>query len=253
MKIKPLPLVLGVLLLLGAGAAAQDVSSLNIPGLNVQIGSGAEDPTKLTQTIRIVMLLTVLSLAPSVVIMATSFTRILVVFGFLRKALGTQSAPPSQVLTALSIFLTAFIMLPVWQEVNENAIKPYQAEQISDAEAWEAGTLPLRKFMARQVGEGEFALFADLSGEPPETLEGAPLNVLVPAFMLSELKTAFKLGFLVYLPFLLIDLVTATVLMSLGMMMLPPMTISMPIKILFFVLADGWTVLVQGMVESFMR
>lgn len=253
MKIKPLPLLIGLFVLLAAAASAQQATSLSAPGVNVQIGSATEDPTKLTQTIQIVMLLTVLSLAPSVIIMATSFTRILVVFGFLRKALGTQSAPPSQVLTALSIFLTAFIMLPVWQEVNEKAVKPYQRQELTSQEAWDAGTLPLRKFMARQVGESEFALFAELSGSMPESQDGAPLNVLLPAFMLSELKTAFKLGFLVYLPFLLIDLVTATVLMSLGMMMLPPMTISMPIKILFFVLADGWTVLVQGLVESFMR
>ena len=254
MKIKPLPVILCLLALLAAAASAQQTApSLSVPGINVQIGGAGDDPTKLTQTIQIVMLLTVLSLAPSFVIMATSFTRILVVFGFLRRALGTQSAPPAQILTGLSIFLTVFIMLPVWQDINENAVQPYQQGQLSSEEAWEAGTLPVRKFMARQVGEGEFALFAELSGAPPEQLEDAPLNILVPAFMLSELKTAFKLGFLIYLPFLLIDLVTATVLMSLGMMMLPPMTISMPIKILFFVLADGWALLARGLVESFMR
>ena len=230
---------------------AQQGTSFSMPGFSMQMGSGATEPNKLGQTIQIVLLLTVLSLAPSIAIMATCFTRILVVFGFLRKALGTQSAPPSQVLTGLSIFLTVFIMMPVWTEINDNAIKPYQAEQISGEDAWKAGTLPLRKFMGRQVGEQEYALFSELSGSEPVMVDDAPLSTLVPAFVLSEMKMAFKIGFLIYLPFLLIDLVTATILMSLGMMMLPPMTISMPIKILFFVLADGWTVLVRGLITSF--
>ncbi len=234
-------------------AQEQQTTSFTGPGISVQIGSANDEPTKLSQTIQIMLLLTVLSLAPSFAIMTTSFTRILIVLGFLRKALGTQSAPPSQVLTGLSIFLTAFIMMPVWQEINENAIQPYQAETINAEQAWEAGVLPLRMFMARQVGEQEYALFSELSGAPPEKLENAPLSVLVPSFVISELKTSFKLGFLIYLPFLLIDLVTATILMSLGMMMLPPMTVALPVKILFFVLADGWTVLIRGLVASFMR
>lgn len=232
---------------------AQQSTSLAAPGINVQIGSAAQDPTQLSQTIQVVLLLTVLSLAPSFAIMATSFTRILVVFGFLRKALGTQTAPPSQVLTGLSIFLTAFIMMPVWQDINEHAIQPYQRQELTAQQAWEAGSVPLRKFMARQVGDEEYALFSELSGAPAEEVEQAPLNTLVPAFVVSELKTSFKLGFLIYLPFLLIDLVTATVLMSLGMMMLPPMTVALPIKILFFVLADGWSLLIRGLVASFLR
>lgn len=246
-------LVLFLLVVCTLPVFAQQTTSLSAPGINVQIGSAPDDPSLLSQKLQIVLLLTVLSLAPSFAIMATSFTRILVVFGFLRKALGTQSAPPTQVLTGLAIFLTAFIMMPVWQEINENAIQPYEKQAISAEQAWAAGSLPIRKFMARQVGEQEFALFAELSNTAPDKLEDAPLNVMVPAFVLSELKTSFKLGFLIYLPFLLIDLVTATILMSLGMMMLPPMTISMPIKILFFVLADGWTVLVKGLIASFMR
>ena len=245
------PIVL-VLLFSGMSVSAQSSgTSLSIPGVSVQIGG--EDSGQLSQTIQIVLLLTVLSLAPSIAIMTTSFTRILVVLGFLRRALGTQSAPPSQVLAGLSIFLTAFIMLPVWKEINENAIQPYQRQELGSAEAWEAGVLPLRQFMAKQVGEEEYALFVEMSASSPEKMDEAPLNILVPAYILSELKTAFKLGFLIYLPFLLIDLVTATTLMSLGMMMLPPVTISMPIKILFFVLADGWTVLIRGLVSSFLR
>ena len=244
-----------ILLFLGGCLAAfgQQSTTVAAPGLNIQIGTPGDQPEGLSQAIRIVMLLTVLSLAPSFVIMTTSFTRILVVFGFLRRALGTQSAPPAQVLAGLSLFLTVFIMLPVWKEINEQAIVPYQAEQITAEEAWSAGFAPLRKFMAAQTGETEFALFVELSGGADMDMDQAELNVLVPAFVLSELKTAFKLGFLIYLPFLLIDLVTATVLMSLGMMMLPPMMVSLPIKILFFVLADGWTVLIRGLLASFMR
>ncbi len=182
---KVIPVLFFLLVLFAVPVFAQQTTSLAGPGISVQIGSANDDPAQLGQTIQIVMLLTVLSLAPSFAIMATSFTRILIVFGFLRKALGTQSAPPSQVLTGLAIFLTAFIMMPVWQEINENAIQPYQAETITSEQAWKAGVLPLRMFMARQVGEQEYALFSELSAAQPETLESAPLNVLVPAFVLS--------------------------------------------------------------------
>ncbi len=234
-------------------AWGQQSTSLGLPGLNIQIGTPGEDVDGLGQAIRIVLLLTVLSLVPSLVILTTSFTRILVVFGFLRRALGTQSAPPTQVLAGLSLFLTIFIMLPVWKQIDKEAVKPYQAKELTAEQAWEAGFKPLRKFMASQTGESEYALFVELGGKPVEDMEQAEMNLLIPAFILSELKTAFKLGFLIYLPFLLIDLVTATVLMSLGMMMLPPMMVSLPIKILFFVLADGWTVLIRGILASFMR
>jgi flagellar biosynthesis protein FliP len=247
-------LLLVVLFCLGACCVAwgQETSALSIPGVNIQIGTPGEAPEGLSQGIRIVMLLTVLSLAPSFVILTTSFTRILVVFGFLRRALGTQSAPPTQVLTGMSLFLTVFIMLPVWKQINEDAIKPFQASEINAEQAWAAGFEPLKVFMASQTGETEYGLFVEMSNSAGVTMEASELNVLVPAFILSELKTAFKLGFLIYLPFVLIDLVTATVLMSLGMMMLPPMMISLPIKLLFFVLADGWTVLIRGLLASFL-
>ncbi len=231
--------------------ASSSPTAFAVPGVNIQIGTPSGDPSGLGQSIRIVMLLTVLSLAPSFVILTTSFTRILVVFGFLRRALGTQSAPPAQVLAGLALFLTIFIMLPVWKEINETAVKPYQAQELSAEQAWMEGFKPLRKFMASQTGNTEYGLFVELSGQPAAELDQAEMNILVPAFILSELKTAFKLGFLIYLPFVLIDLVTATVLMSLGMMMLPPMMISLPIKILFFVLADGWTILIRGILASF--
>lgn len=253
MKHKRLLFMVLFCFLAGASAWGQSSSSsLAIPGVNIQIGTPGEEADGLSQAIRIVMMLTVLTLAPSFIILTTSFTRILVVFGFLRRALGTQSAPPSQVITGLSLFLTIFIMLPVWKEINTVAIEPYQQKQITSTEAWEVGLKPLQAFMARQTGEEEYALFVEMSGQPPAEMDQAELNLLVPAFVLSELKTAFKLGFLIYLPFLLIDLVTATVLMSLGMMMLPPMMISLPIKVLFFVLADGWTVLVRGLLSSFL-
>jgi flagellar biosynthesis protein FliP len=227
-------------------------NSVNMPGFSIQLGgAGVNEPEGLGTSIRIVMLLTVLSLAPSIVIMMTSFTRILVVFGFMRKALGTQSSPPNQVLAGMALILTTFIMMPVWKEMDANAIKPYQAKELNAEQAWVEGLLPLRRFMASQTGESEYALFVELSGKDMAELEQAELSILVPSFILSEMKTAFKLGFLVYLPFLLIDLVTASTLMSLGMMMLPPMTVSLPIKILFFVLADGWTILIRGILSSF--
>lgn len=245
-------LLLGIMALFCCTAVMAQ-SSLSIPGIDINIGSAEDGADGLSKSIRIVMLLTVLSLAPSFVILTTSFTRILVVFGFLRRALGTQSSPPNQVLAGIALFLTIFIMLPVWNDINDQAIKPYQAKEITLEEAWPKAVQPLKEFMASQTGESEYALFVELSQKPPEELSQAPLNILVPSFILSELKTAFKLGFLIYMPFLLIDLVTATTLMSLGMMMLPPMMISLPIKILFFVLADGWTVLIRGLLTSFMR
>lgn len=253
MKRKWIGLLAGLGLLLGGAAAWAEPSMIAMPGLNIQVGTPGGDPKELSSGIQIIILLTVLSLAPSFIIMTTSFTRIMVVFGFLRRALGTQSAPPTQILAGLSIFLTIFIMMPVWREINEQAIQPYQAQTISGEQAWKAGIQPLHKFMARQTGASEYALFVEMSGRPAVEIDQSDLSLLVPAFVLSELKTSFKLGFLIYLPFLLIDLVTATVLMALGMMMLPPMTISLPIKILFFVLADGWTVLIRGLLQSFVR
>ncbi|MBN2703266.1 MAG: flagellar type III secretion system pore protein FliP [Pontiellaceae bacterium] len=253
MKRKQMLLLMFICLGIGFSAWGQNATSLSVPGVNIQIGTPGEEAEGLSQAIRIVLLLTVLTLAPSFIILTTSFTRILVVLGFLRRALGTQSAPPSQVIAGLSLFLTIFIMLPVWNEINDTAIKPYHEKQISAEQAWQDGLKPLQEFMARQTGETEYGLFVEMSGKPAAEIGQAEMNILVPAFVLSELKTAFKLGFLIYLPFLLIDLVTATVLMSLGMMMLPPMMISLPIKIMFFVLADGWTVLVRGLLASFMR
>lgn len=236
-----------------AGATTDPAAdSLALPmGVNIKFDT-AQSPHEVSQSIKILILMTLLSLAPSAMIMTTSFTRILIVFGFLRQALGTQSSPPSQILTAMALFLTLFVMAPVWQKVNQDAVQPYLAEEIGQQEAWDRGVLPLKQFMVRQTGPSELALFTELSGKPPQTdMTAVGLETLIPAFMISELKKAFQMGFLIYLPFLVIDMVVSTILMSLGMMMLPPMMISLPVKLLFFVLADGWTVMVRSLILSF--
>ena len=226
-------------------------NSVSTPvGLKIQFDTGG-GPEDYSQSIKILLLLTALSLAPSAIIMCTSFTLILIVLGMLRQALGTQSEPQGQILSAISLFLTIFIMAPVWTKINDTAIKPYTAKQITQQQAWDLGIQPVREFMLKQTGEKELALFVDMSGRKFATVNDLSLDVLIPAFMVSELKTAFQMGFLIFLPFIVIDMVVSTILMSLGMMMLPPMMISMPIKILFFVLADGWTLLIKGIVTSF--
>jgi len=202
--------------------------------------------------IKIMVLMTLLSLSPSFLIMMTSFTCVLIVLGFLRQAIGSQSTPPTQVLTGLALFLTIFIMAPVWQKINTDAIRPYLDKSITQDEAIQRGVAPIRDFMLKQTGKEELSLFTELSGKPrPTSDKDLSLVVLTPAFMTSQLKMAFQLGFLVYLPFLVIDLVVSSSLMALGMMMLPPMMISLPIKLLFFVLADGWTLLIRNIVASY--
>jgi flagellar biosynthetic protein FliP len=240
-----------------AGAAASPALSSGISSptgpLGVQIRfDGGETPETLSTGIRILILMTVLSLAPSAMIMLTGFTRILIVLSIVRRAIGLQSAPPNQLIAGLAMFLTFFVMRPVFEEIHTNAWVPLRAGQINDAEAWDRAAAPLRTFMLRQSGESELRLFHELANEPiPATPDEVKLGVLVPSFMVSELKTAFQMGFLVWLPFLVIDLVLASSLMALGMMMLPPMMISLPIKVLFFVLADGWTIVIHGLVKSF--
>ena len=208
--------------------------------------------------IRMLLVLTILALAPSLLIMLTSFTRIIIVLHFVRMAIGTQSAPPNQVLVGLALFMTFFIMWPTFQEINENAIKPLDEGTITQEEAFEAAAAPLREFMCGETQEKDLILFVDMSGDTTEyeTYEQVqaevPLTTLVPAFILSELRSAFIIGFLMYMPFIVIDMVVSSVLMSMGMMMLPPTTISMPFKVLLFVLADGWNLVIVGLVETFM-
>jgi len=235
----------------GVASLQDNISTLKPMGLQIQFNP-ASSPEELGTSIKILILMTVLSLAPSIIIMTTSFVRLLIVFGFLKMAMGTQTIPPNQVLSGLAIFLTIFIMAPVWQQINTEAIQPYMNKSITQEEAIDKGIAPLRTFMLKQTGKNELALFLDLSGsKTPKVPAEISMIALTPAFMTSELKTAFQLGFLIYLPFLVIDLVVATSLMALGMMMLPPMMVSLPIKILFFVLADGWTLLIQNLVTSF--
>lgn len=237
--------------LMACGAYAQSTGTVAPMGIHIQL-DGAGTPQETSKSIQILLLLTALSLAPSAIIMCTSFTRILIVFGFLRQAMGTQQTPPAQIMAAMSLFLTLFIMMPAWNKINEDAFKPYMAGTITQEQAFTRGVAPLRTFMGKQTGKEELKLFIELSkSKPPRSMEDVPLTVLIPAFMISELKTAYQMGFLIYLPFLVLDLVIASSLMSLGMMMLPPMMISLPVKLLFFVLADGWNLVVRGIVQSF--
>ncbi len=219
----------------------------------VQIGvRPAQNPQEVAVSLQILALLTVLSLAPAILIMMTSFTRIVVVLSFLRSALATGQMPPNQVLIGLALFLTFFVMAPVYDRVYRQAWVPYQAGQLSAEQALDRAAVPLRDFMLRQTRERDLALFVELAGEErPARREDLPLRVVVPAFVISELKTAFELGFLLFVPFLVIDMVVASALMSMGMLMLPPMMISLPFKVLLFVLVDGWHLLVRSLVTSF--
>lgn len=204
------------------------------------------------RALQIVALITVLSLAPSILVMITCFTRIVIVLSLLRTAVGTQTAPPNSVVTALALFLTAFVMAPTFQASYDQGIAPRIAGQIDDATAFQRGVAPFRTFMLAHVREKDLALFQDLSREPqPETPEQITLRVLVPSFMISELRRAFEIGFLLFIPFLVIDLVVASVLMSMGMMMLPPAIVSLPFKLIFFVLVDGWNLVAGSLVQSY--
>lgn len=217
--------------------------------LSLDLGQGADSTGRLIQ---IMLLMTVLTLAPSILIMVTSFTRIVIVLSFVRTALGTQQTPPNQVLISLAMFLTFFIMMPTFEKVYDNGIQPLMEGRISEAEAFERSAEPIRDFMMRHVREKDLLLFADLSGTSDEEIrKQMPLRILVPSFMISELRRAFEIGFLVFIPFLIIDMVVAAVLMAMGMMMLPPIIIALPFKIVFFVLVDGWFMIVGSLVKSF--
>lgn len=213
------------------------------------------DSGELSGTIKILLVLTVISLAPSILVMLTSFTRIIIVLHFVRNAIGTQTAPSNQVLIGLALFLTLFIMHPIFSQINEEAIKPLDAGEITQEEALEIGLQPLREFMYEETQEDDLALFCDIADieypENQEELDEVPVTVLIPSFILSELRTAFIIGFIIYIPFIVIDMVVASVLMSMGMMMLPPTTISLPFKILLFILADGWNLVVGNLVKTF--
>lgn len=237
-------LVVALCLLMPAVASAA--------GPSVSIDLGSDSPKQTAVVIQILILLTVLSLAPALFIMVTSFTRIVIVLSFLRQALGTQSVPPNQVLLSLALFLTMFIMAPVGQQVYGDALQPLLAEQLSYEDAWKKGIEPVRGFMLRQMRDKDLELFITLSKIPkPEKVGDVPTYVIIPAFILSELRISFQIGFLIYIPFLIVDMVVASILMSMGMMLLPPAVISLPFKLILFVLADGWYLVVGSMVRSF--
>ena len=210
------------------------------------------DETRLAGTLRMFLVITVISLAPSILVMLTSFTRIIVVLHFVRTAVGTQSSPPNNILIGLSLFLTLFIMSPIFVRINEEAIEPLSAQEITQEEAINNAITPLREFMLRQVRQEDLRLFMDIARmDTVDDVSEIPTTVVIPAFIISELRAAFIIGFLIYIPFIIIDMVVSSVLMSMGMMMLPPTTISMPFKILLFVMADGWNLIIGQLVQSF--
>jgi len=221
------------------------------PSLQIGIGKG-DDPGDMSILLQIIFLLTILSLAPAILMLMTSFTRLVVVFAFLRHALGTQQTPSNQIIAGLALFLTFFIMMPVWQKMNTDALQPYLNEEISQEVALKVAVNPIRQFMYKQTREKDLALFVKMAkAEKPKNPADVPTSILIPAFVISELKTAFIIGFVLYVPFLIIDMVVASVLLSMGMMMLPPIMISLPFKLMLFVLVDGWHLVVGSLVKSF--
>lgn len=233
-------------------ALANSEQLLSMPGLDISINSTSVDQKELVLPIKLAIGLTILSLAPAILVMMTSFTRIVIVLSLLRHALGMQQTPPNTVIISLALFLTLFSMTPVIQKLNTEAYSPYVNNEISTQEALASAKIPLRDFMVSQTREQDLALMIDISNSSmPKTIEDITLTTLIPAFILSELKSAFQIGFIIFLPFLLIDIVVASILMSMGMLMVPPMMISLPIKILMFVLIDGWNLVTTSLLGSF--
>jgi len=225
--------------------------SVPIPSIRVAIGE-SEEPDDLAVTLKILFLITILSIAPTILIMLTSFTRMVVVFSFLRHAMGTQQMPPNQVIISLALFLTFFVMTPVWKEINQSALQPFLAKELSYETALDRASEPLKEFMMKQTREKDLALLMKVAqAQKPKAIADVELLTLIPAFVMSELRMAFQIGFLVYVPFLILDMVVACVLLSMGMMMLPPIMISLPFKLLLFVLVDGWYLIVGSLIRSF--
>ncbi len=242
--------ILGLgLILLSSTAIAQTPS---LPSLTIGLGQ-ADSPEKVSTLLQLLFLLTVLSLAPAIIVMMTSFTRIAIVLSLVRTALGTQQMPPNQIVIGLSLLLTFFIMTPVFNQVNNDALKPYMAEEITQQEAFQRALKPIRAFMLKQTRKKDLALFIDVSKiKKPKNYDEIPTIVLMSSFVISELKTAFEIGFVIYIPFLVIDMVVASILLSMGMMMLPPFMVSLPFKLMLFVLIDGWNILIGSLIKSFM-
>lgn len=248
---RAVPLLGSLIILFALTSTALADDPVTFPTLEFGF-SQSSDPQDVASTLQIVVLLTVLSLAPAILILMTAFTRIIVVLSFTRSALATQNMPPNQVLIGLALFLTFFVMAPVWTQINSTALQPFLAGEVPYQQALDLGAAPLRDFMHRNTNEKDLSLFVNLSGiDRPETEADVPTYVLVPAFAISELRRAFQIGFLIYIPFIVIDMVVSATLMSMGMMMLPPMMISLPFKILLFVMMDGWHLVVRQLVLSF--
>lgn len=230
--------------------AAQD---LTLPSMSLTLSGGAPEPSKVSTLLEILFLLTILSIAPAIMLTITSFTRIIIVFSFLRQAMGVQQLPPTQILASLAIFMTIVIMYPVGRQINDEALQPYLNDQIDYRVALDRAQEPIRAFMFKHTRERDLSIFYSISQmEPPKNKEEVPTMMLAAAFVISELKTAFTIGFLIYIPFLVMDMVISSVLLAMGMMMLPPMMVSMPFKLLLFVMVDGWNLLVGSLVNSFL-
>lgn len=241
---------LGLLLSSGQALAAQDLA---FPSLQLSLSGGGAEPKTVSLALEILFLLTVLSLAPAIMLTVTSFTRIIVVFHFVRQALSVQQLPPTQVLVSLAIFMTIAIMMPVGKAINDNALQPYIEERIDFSEALSNAEKPLREFMYKHTREKDLSIFYSITGmDRPRTKDDVPTVSLAAAFVISELKTGFTIGFLLYIPFLVLDMVVSSTLLAMGMMMLPPMMVSMPFKLLLFVMVDGWALLVGSLVNSFL-
>ena len=225
--------------------------SAPLPSIRIAIGE-SDEPADLAVTLQILLLITILSIAPTILVMLTSFTRMVVVFSFLRQAMGTQQMPPNQVIISLALFLTFFVMAPVWKEINYNALQPYLAKEVSYQAALDKAAQPLKSFMLKQTREKDLALLMKVAQQQkPTSVADVEMTTLIPAFVMSELRIAFQIGFLIYVPFLILDMVVSCVLLSMGMMMLPPIMISLPFKLLLFVLVDGWYLIVGSLIRSF--
>ena len=245
--------LLGVLaaLFIPSAVLAQS-ADFQVPQVAVALSGGEESPAKISLGLEILFMLTVLSLAPAIMLTVTSFTRIIIVFHFVRQALGVQQLPPTQILASLAIFMTVVIMMPVGKEINDQALQPYMEEKIDFSDALKKAQVPLRNFMFKHTREKDLSIFYSISKmEQPRTKEEVPTMMLAAAFVISELKTGFTIGFLIYIPFLVLDMVISSILLAMGMMMLPPMMVSMPFKLLLFVMVDGWNLLVGSLVNSF--
>lgn len=230
---------------------AQQTTPITIPKIGINVGS-SDKPEDVSVTLQVLLLMTVLSLAPSIIIMTTSFLRTIIVFNFLKSALGTQQMPPSQLLAGLALFITFFVMAPTWNKVNDQALQPYLQKKISVDSAYSVGITHIRTFMFKNVRDEDLELFISMSQlERPKNREDVSTYVLIPAFVISELRAGFIMGFFLFIPFLVVDMVVASILMSMGMMMIPPMMISLPFKILLFVLVDGWNLIIGSIVRSF--